>query len=355
MKKVAVPFLVVMMVILITIGCGKTNDDNDDPVEKKKHAWVSGDQDSTGYGMILFSADGGDTWVRQGMGSSALLGIDIQDIWAIDENNVWAIGSNNAILRTINGGQTWTRVQAPVNTANPVLMSISIVNKTNIWISGANGTVYNSTDNGGTWTMFDTAVFHNAALQGIWAISPEKVYVVGQSGDVAGRGFIGYTLDGGVTWDSVTPAEDYNQHEWIGVTASGNTIVVYGGKAHYVVSTDGGTTWENGYVPHTGGESGADINHLIMLNSQTWWGAFDEGQIFITSDGGTSWTLQQTGQGGYFMVGIDAWDSQLAIAVGAPLSMPIQSPIIKTGNGGTSWEKKYTCNTTLWKVTFIKD
>lgn len=33
-------------------------------VSKKKCAWVVGDYGGTGYGMILYSADGGDTWER---------------------------------------------------------------------------------------------------------------------------------------------------------------------------------------------------------------------------------------------------------------------------------------------------
>lgn len=355
MKKLAVLFSIVIMAILIIFSCNKKNDDPI-PVERKKCAWVAGDMDSTGYGMILYSADSGETWVRQGLGSAALHGISVEDIWAVDENNVWATATNNVILRTINGGQTWSRVQAPANIAIMALMSISIVDNTNIWISGDNGTIYNSTDNGSTWTMFDTTIFHKAGIQGVWALSPEKIYVVGGTGNISERGFIGYTLDGGTTWDSVVPANNYNKNSWIGVTASENTIVVYGGHSHYVVSTDGGTTWKNDSVPGTSGGAGpADINHLIMLNPQTWWGAFDQGQICITTDRGSTWISQQTPQvGGYYMVGIDAWDSHLALAVGTGTSYPVYGPLLKTTTGGILWESKQLCKSGLNHVSFIK-
>jgi len=343
-----------MVVTIIIISCNK-KDDEPDPVIRKKYTWVTGEVDSTGYGMILFSADAGETWVRQGQGSTALQGINVEDIWAVDENNVWATGSNNTILRTTNGGETWTKVaNVPANKPNTGLLSISIVNNTNIWISGSGGTVYNSTDDGNTWTMFDTNFFHKGQMQGIWAINPEKIYVVGGIGAKAERGFIGYTLDGGATWDSVFPANDYNRNEWIGVTSSGNTIVVYGGKSHYMASTDDGTTWKNDSLIISGGGGGADINDLIMLNSQTWWGAFDEGHICLTTDGGATWNEQQTGQGGQYLVGIDAWDSQLALAVGTSDGWPPQGSILKTSNGGTLWETKHTYNSYLSKVTFIK-
>jgi photosystem II stability/assembly factor-like uncharacterized protein len=255
----------------------------------------------------------------------------------------------------MDGGQTWARVQAPANNMTTLLCAISIVNKTNIWISGSGGTVYNSTDNGNTWAMFDTTFFQIGLMQGIWAINPQKVYVVGGHGNADKyRGFIGYTLDGGITWDTVSPANDYNSNEWIGVTASGNTIVVYGGKAHYMVSKDGGANWKNDLVPGTGGILGADINHLIMLNSQSWWGAFDLSQIFLTTNEGSSWVSQPAIQNGEFLVGIDAFKSQLALTVGTLPGWPKKGSILKTSNGGTTWKNIHTYHSFLNKVSFIK-
>jgi len=356
--KALLSLTLLIVIATIIFSCRKgSNDDKNDPVpkERKKYAWACGQIDSTGYGMILFSSDGGDTWVRQGLESTALLGNDLQDIWAIDENNVWAIGLNS-VIRTINGGQTWTSVQVPSNIEGRELYSISVFNKTSIWISGNMGTILNSNDNGNSWTIYDQTYFNHAFFQGIAAINQHKIFVAGGSGDSSLRGYIAYTLDGGATWDSLVPANNYNRHEWIGVSSSENTIVVYGGKSHYIVITDAGTTWNNDSVPGTGGSDGADINHLIMLNSQKWWGAFDMGQIFITSDGGANWTEQQTvGLGQFFMLGIDAWDSQLALAVGSQAGPSNNCPIIKTSNGGVLWEQKFaTTNSSLRKVTFIK-
>ena len=355
MKKNVFSFLILMLLTSMIISCNKNND-NSQQVEIKPYTWVAGAKDSTGYGMILFSADSGETWVRQGQGTAELQEIDVDDIWAIDANTVWAVCSRNVILKTIDGGKTWIRIQVPVAVNSARLSSISIANKTNIWISGSGGTVYNSKDNGNTWSVFDSNYFHKGIMQGVWAISPQKVYVaggIGNSGKI--RGFIAFTLNGGITWDTVFPSDDYNKHEWIGVTSFGNTIVVYGGKAHYIYSVDAGTTWKNDSIPGTGGIGGADINHLIMLDSQTWWGALDLSQIFLTTDGGTAWISQPAIMNGEFNFGIDAFNSQLALNVGELSGWSSQGSILKTSNGGISWKNIHTYHSSLYKVSFIRE
>ena len=343
-----------MVLAGILAGCSKASE-NPQPVEKKPYAWIAGACDSSGYGMILFSADGGDTWTRQGEKNPVLQGIDVCDIWAVDEHTVWAVCAENVILKTADGGKTWVQVPAPFQEKHPRLSAICIVNKTNVWISGSEGAVYNSTDDGATWTVFETNTFHNGLMQGIWAISSQKVYVAGGVGSTGKmRGFIAFTLDGGHTWDSVVPANDYNRHEWIGVASYGNTVVVYGGKAHYVVSADGGATWKNDSVPLTGGIGGADINHLVMVNPQTWWGAFDLSEIFLTTNGGAAWESQPGVNNGEFNVGIDTFDGQLAITVGELSGWPRRGSVQKTSDGGKTWKNIHTYHSTLSKVSFIK-
>ena len=354
MKRFGFLFSVMVIMMAIVFNCCK-KEDNSVPAERKEYAWVAGCEDSTGYGLILFSADGGENWVRQAAGLPSLLGIKVLDIWAVDEKTVWAVGSGNVILKTLDGGITWMQVQSPANNPDTELNSICIVNHNNIWISGTNGSVYNSADNGNTWTMFDPAFFHNAFMQGIWAITPQKVYAVGAViGNSLERGFITSTSDGGATWDSITPSDDYNRHQWIGVTASGNTIVVYGVNSHYIASTDGGTTWKNDSLQTPGGGGGADINHMVIVNPQTWWGALDLGQFYLTNDGGSAWMRQLTDQGIAFMFGIDAWNSQIALAVTRSTRVPLNGSIMKTLNWGTTWEVKKSYNTRLSKVTYIK-
>ena len=140
--------IVVLSILTIQFGC-KNNNDDPEPA-RIIPVWAVGATDSTNYGTILYSSDGGENWVRQGDSTAALLGVSISDVWAVDENKVWAVGSGNVILKTTDKGETWNRIPAPSQRPDVELVSISLIGSDNIWISGTYGTVYNSTDGGNT-------------------------------------------------------------------------------------------------------------------------------------------------------------------------------------------------------------
>ncbi|MCB2208140.1 MAG: photosystem II stability/assembly factor-like protein [Bacteroidetes bacterium] len=335
------------------IGCNK---DNDEPEPGKEQvAWAVGAADSTNYGMILFSSDGGDNWVRQGEGNAALTGIYLNDVWVVDENTAWVIGSENTILKTTDKGQTWTQLNTPQQPPEVELVSISMVDSDNIWVSGSYGTVYNSTDGGNTWTKIQNDVLQNKYIQGIHAMNADVIYCVGGYEGGNTNGFIARTTDGGQNWDSIVPIDNFNQHLWIGITSSGNKHIVYGQEAHYIVSDDGGQTWRNDSVPGTGGTNGADINCLKMLDATTWWGAFDYDEILRTDNSGEYWETQGPAPGpqNMWLLGLDYYNKDLCIIVGSSASSN-NGKIIKTGNGGQSWELKLETDAWMQKVSFIK-
>ena len=361
MKTVRQFFLVLISFIFIIISCNKddsTNNDQNDIVAVKQYVWAVGMQDSTGYGLILFSNDGGDNWVRQGEGSDVLKNVMLYDVWAVDENTVWAVGNNNTIIKTTDGGNNWVKVTPPTGFSSVYLTSISLDGSDNIWISGSSGVVYNSTDGGSKWTVFDTGFFHHGLMQGIHAVNSDVVYVAGSysSGKDEEKGFIAVTANGGQSWDSIVPENNYNRNLWIGVTsADAENIIVYGGKSHYLHTNDGGLTWHNDSLLNTGGTNGADINCLKMLSPQTWWGAFDYDGIYLTQDNGISWIKQTSPPPlGMWLIGIDYYNDDIAVITGVETSS-LFGKIIQTTDGGNHWELKQTWSTWINKVSFIKN
>ena len=350
-QKLRISFvtLAIASIFMLISGCDKNNDDNQVTV-KKKYAWVVGSWDSTHYGLILCSRDGGNTWQRQAAGLHSLHETSLNDVYAIDTSNVWIVGDNNTIFKTHDGGHNWDSIPAPVNLPGAWLQSISIIGTDNIWISGSNGTVYHSDNGGGTWTFFDPGIFGNVTMNGIHAIDARTVYVVAGTQT---EGFIFRTTDAGQTWNSIVLENNYNSHQWIGVKASDfNHILVYGVKSHFSFSSDAGITWKNDSVPNNEG----DINCLAMPDAQTWWSACDHDGLFLTTNSGTLWTRQTSPPpAAMFLLGVDYFNKNDAIIVGRS-SVSLAGKIIKTSDGGNLWELKYyTTSSRLAKVSCIKN
>jgi len=358
MRKSISVSLSILIIFSLSYSSCKKDDDSDDNNTGGIYAWAVGNRDSTGYGVILFSPDYGETWTRQGQGLEGLDGIDIINVVATDNSTVWAVGTEGSIFKTTDAGQNWVRLVGPQVPENTEFMSISSTGNSTVWISGSNGVVISTSDGGGSWTMHDASFFRNGMMQGICAVNEEIVYVVGGVDTrEAMRGFIGYTVDGGTNWDTLELDNNYNRHEWIGASNYGTeNIVIYGIQGHYSFTGDGGASWTNDSTEIGGGDNGADINCLKMLGPHSWWAALDYDHIVLTHDSGASWTDQgSAGPGNMFLVGIDHFGENYALVTGQSAGWPPGGKILKTSNAGDDWKMVYGSETYIVKVTFVKE
>ncbi len=340
----------IILVALLVCGCNK---DNSEP-EVNKSVWAVGTKDANNYGTIYYSENGGQLWEKQGEGQAALLGIDLNDVWAVDENTVWIVGSPSTVIKTNNGGVTWEVVATPQQKNIIEYVSISIVGSSDIWISGSFGTLLHSGDAGVTWKNVDYDVLTSKYLQGVNAITQDHIYVVGGN-ESSDSGFVAYTRNGGDSWHTLIPDDDFNKNRWIGCASSDNdNIIIYGGHSHYMLSQDAGYTWKNDSVSGTGGTGGADINCLKMLSSNTWWGAFDYDYIGRTENTGETWHKQTAaGPQGMWLLGIDYYNNNIGVIVGES-SMSQKGKILNTIDGGETWILSDTTDVHMVKVSFIK-
>jgi photosystem II stability/assembly factor-like uncharacterized protein len=94
-------------------------------------------------GKILKSTNGGATWTLQ---RSALHSFNLIDVSFADVNNGWTVGGEE--LHTTNGGTTW------VNQNTGVFASVSVyaISPTTAWIGGLRD-LGRTTDSGATWTI----------------------------------------------------------------------------------------------------------------------------------------------------------------------------------------------------------
>ncbi|MDT8392688.1 MAG: hypothetical protein RQ761_02515 [Bacteroidales bacterium] len=357
MRKSLSANLTILIVISLLCTTCKKDDDNNDYNTRQPYAWAVGHQDSTGYGTILFSPDYGETWTRQGVGLAGLRGVDLINVLATGNSTVWAVGAEGSIFKTTDAGQNWARMAGPQVPEGTEFMSVSEAGSSTVWISGSNGFVISTSDGGSSWTVYDTTIFRSGMMQGICVVNEEIVYVVGGVSSQKGlRGLIGYTADGGQTWDTVQLPNNYNRHEWIGASSYGpENIVIYGMQGHYTYTSDGGASWTNDSTGIGGGNQGADINCLKMLSPQTWWASLDYDHIAITHDSGISWTEQgSAGPSNMFLVGLDHYNENYALVAGQSAGWPMKGKILRTSNGGAEWKLVYDSDTWIVKVSFVQ-
>ncbi len=95
--------------------------------------------DSQG-GLILRTTDGGITWTRQLAGTSPLLGVSF-----VDADTGTAVGAEGTILHTTDGGATWTLQSS--GTTVP-LSGVTFVDANTGWAVGEGGTILHTTTGG---------------------------------------------------------------------------------------------------------------------------------------------------------------------------------------------------------------
>jgi uncharacterized protein (TIGR03437 family) len=91
--------------------------------------WIVGDN-----GTILKTINGGDTWTLQASGTT----VNLRDVYFLDEQRGWAVGDGGVILATTDGGSTWVQEASGVTTD---LRSVHFVSASVGFVVGANGTI----------------------------------------------------------------------------------------------------------------------------------------------------------------------------------------------------------------------
>lgn len=204
----------------------------------EKRGWVGGDN-----GFLSRTDDGGSSWVRQSVGTTAAINdiyfrdkeigfllagnsifltrdngstwiksrsflpeefegaeVELYSVRFSSKNKGWVVGSvskrervvDSILVYTDDAGQSWRRQRAP---SRLELIHIDFVSDKRGWIVGADGTVLFTRDSGESWTKQNTGT--NATLYHVDFRSDKRGWAVGE------RGTLLRTTDGGETWTPV--------------------------------------------------------------------------------------------------------------------------------------------------------
>ena len=283
-------------------------------------AWASATRctspsECAGEGVLLASEDAGKTW------DEIAAGQQLFDLQFVSASTGWAIGGD-ALFRTTNGGRTWSVLRTGGSFVNALSDNVVFLKEIN---SGNAAQIVKTLDGGATWTnvgaprvgvtalrYFDAQHAVRSALDqtvefssdggATWQAASVPAFAtrVGiafdfidpSDGWAAGTKLL-RTRDGGASWqavsalqlrsvDFVSPAEG-----WAALTDCGD----FTGPCQAVVfhSIDGGATWTE-QVRHDASDT-PEVHFVDRLNG--WVTLGQDKPVLHTRDGGVTWSEQR--------------------------------------------------------------
>ena len=131
-----------------------------------------------GYGVVMRTNDGGDTWQIQN-----IKGDNFNSI-ASYNSDTWVCGYNGSVFHTSDGGATWEK-QRNGNDISQVsyhLLAILFKDAMNGWAVGEKGAVLHTDDGGNHWSQYDN--FTPNDLQSIVLAPNGDIMVAGDNGTI---------------------------------------------------------------------------------------------------------------------------------------------------------------------------
>jgi photosystem II stability/assembly factor-like uncharacterized protein len=243
-------------------------------------------------------------WEAQASGVTMRL----RGISGVSARVAWASGANGTVLRTADGGKSWTKLTPPAGAEKLDFRDIDAVSESVAYIlsigSGETSRIYKTRDGGATWDLQfankDPKVFLDAM-----AFSDANRGVA-FSDSVDGQFVILVTADGGASWsrvpaDRLPPAlegEGAFAASGTNVAVSGASVWIGTTRSRVLRSTDGGRSWTVAQTPIVTGEATGIFsiafkdakNGVVVGGDYTKESQAGDNAAF-TTDGGATWTL----------------------------------------------------------------
>lgn len=231
-------------------------------------------------GVVLLSDDQGKSW-RQAR--DVPTDATLNAVSFADERNGWAVGHWGVILRTGDGGETWSRQRLDTSEDRP-LYSVHFLNAEHGVAVGLWSLLLRTRDGGTTWEDValspppgDTRADRN--LMRIFANHGEDLFIVGE------RGTVLHSSDRGLNWSYA--ATGYRGSFWSGTALADGTLLIGGLRGNLYRSTDNGASWSA-----AASNTHSSITDIVALKDKVLAVALD-GVTLESSDGGAHFVARQ--------------------------------------------------------------
>jgi len=251
------------------------------------YGWAVGDT-----GTIIHTSDGGQSWVIQNSQTEN----NIRNVFFLNRNLGWAASWNfegffgTLILKTTNGGATWTGYPYPEN--NIFINCILYLDSLNGWMGGSPHAIVKTTDGGINWTQaaVDTNALAFFPVLNIAFYDENYGYACGGLFDIAGVTWS--TSNGGEKWYPIdnadAPADEvHGLHlfDSVSVLGSGGDPD-FGYGVGMIRTANGGINWNYEELTMQGNAYDIDFRN----ETEAWAPLGPRQKLIYSLDAGTNWT-----------------------------------------------------------------
>ena len=238
------------------------------------------------------------------------------------------------------------------------LRGLSVVSREVVWASGTEGTVIRTVDGGKSWSVMQVPGAEALDFRGIKAFDDKTAVIISSGPAEKGQAKIYRTTDGGATWNQVFE----ERHAGIFFDAVAFWDREHGmvlsdpvdAKFRLFITSDGGSTWSQlqpSALPAALSNEGAFAasNSCLTVQGKTkvWFatGGASVARVFRSGDRGRHWSVDETpmhpqnASSGIFSLSF--YDRNHGIAVGGDYQHPEASnlpTVLRSGDGGASWQ-----------------
>lgn len=225
---------------------------------------------------VLRTVDGGLTW------TSADLYYEVYDCYFVDANTVYASGGQAKIYKSINGGINWNIISPLSANGGYWYNSVCFVNNNKGFVVGTSGKIMSTTDAGATWNQYGVTHYNITSLY----------FPSSQVGYATDWGNIYKSTDAGLNWQPtasiVLGTYSSLTHSWFRNKDTG--FVISANPVWFFKTKDGGQSWQMFNPLGAGYDHVIDVNfvndsvgYLCMSNSGS-------SEFYKTKDAGETWS-----------------------------------------------------------------
>ncbi len=222
----------------------------------------------TGSGLLLKTIDGGETWTRMNTVTTYAL----TKLFFVDAFTGWALGNSSTVLKTTDGGVTWVLQTFGVGAG---YNDFYFADYNTGFLCGLNGILRRTVNGGGLYTTIASGV--TTTLYGVHFVSPTIGFIIGDNG------VIRKTTNGGTSFSNASPVTTDPFRDICFVTDSiGFVLSPY----KILKTTNAGSSWTIYNAP-----PGSIMTRIHFVSRNVGFVIGVSGLLLKTTDGGNTWNL----------------------------------------------------------------